>query len=186
MGIGSLLAAARNARFRQCGDGLPSDDGRRRGPRITATFDGDASLRKRPMRRILDPLALMGAQVLSEAEGGRCPIVLKGTANPRRSNIAPPSPRRRSNPPSCSPASTRPADDRDRGASLARPYGEDARPFRRGGRDRTLGRGPADHARRPAGTAAGDRGRSGRSLVGRVSAGRGADHAGLGHRHRRR
>ena len=28
---------------------------------ITATFDGDASLRKRPMRRILDPLALMGA-----------------------------------------------------------------------------------------------------------------------------
>ena len=32
---------------------------------ITTTFDGDASLRKRPMRRILDPLAQMGAQVLS-------------------------------------------------------------------------------------------------------------------------
>ena len=41
---------------------------------ITATFDGDASLRKRPMRRILDPLRLMGGQVLSEADGGRCPI----------------------------------------------------------------------------------------------------------------
>ena len=49
---------------------------------ITATFDGDASLRKRPMRRILDPLRLMGAQVLSEAEGGRCPIVLKGAREP--------------------------------------------------------------------------------------------------------
>ena len=49
---------------------------------MTATFDGDASLRKRPMRRILDPLGLMGAQVLSQAEGGRCPIVLQGTSDP--------------------------------------------------------------------------------------------------------
>ena len=30
---------------------------------ITVTFDGDASLRKRPMRRILDPLERMGARV---------------------------------------------------------------------------------------------------------------------------
>ena len=49
---------------------------------MTATFDGDASLRKRPMRRILDPLRLMGAQVLAEAEGGRCPITLKGARDP--------------------------------------------------------------------------------------------------------
>src|SRR5579872_5017418 len=28
---------------------------------ITAVFDGDASLRSRPMRRVLDPLELMGA-----------------------------------------------------------------------------------------------------------------------------
>ena len=49
---------------------------------VTATFDGDASLRKRPMRRILDPLALMGAEVLSQAEGGRCPIVLRGASEP--------------------------------------------------------------------------------------------------------
>ncbi len=49
---------------------------------ITARFDGDASLRKRPMRRILDPLVLMGAQVLEQAEGGRCPILLKGTPEP--------------------------------------------------------------------------------------------------------
>ena len=31
---------------------------------ITATFDGDASLRKRPMKRVLDPLMRIGAQAL--------------------------------------------------------------------------------------------------------------------------
>ena len=30
---------------------------------MTATFDGDASLRNRPMRRVLDPLRRMGARV---------------------------------------------------------------------------------------------------------------------------
>ena len=45
---------------------------------ITATFDGDASLRKRPMRRILDPLVKMGVSVVSEAEGGRVPLTLRG------------------------------------------------------------------------------------------------------------
>ena len=49
---------------------------------MTTTFDGDASLRKRPMQRILDPMVLMGAEVLSQGEGGRCPIVLRGTAEP--------------------------------------------------------------------------------------------------------
>lgn len=45
---------------------------------ITATFDGDASLRKRPMRRILDPLTRMGTLVLDEAPGGRVPLTLQG------------------------------------------------------------------------------------------------------------
>jgi len=49
---------------------------------ITAVFDGDASLRKRPMRRILDPLELMGARVLEQAEGGRLPLKLKGASDP--------------------------------------------------------------------------------------------------------
>jgi 3-phosphoshikimate 1-carboxyvinyltransferase len=49
---------------------------------ITATFDGDASLRTRPMRRILDPLALMGAQAAMTAEGGRLPITLAGARDP--------------------------------------------------------------------------------------------------------
>jgi len=49
---------------------------------IAATFDGDASLRKRPMRRVLDPLALMGAHVTNAAEGGRLPIRLAGAHDP--------------------------------------------------------------------------------------------------------
>ena len=49
---------------------------------ITATFDGDASLRKRPMRRVLDPVALMGAQVTNAAEGGRLPITIAGARDP--------------------------------------------------------------------------------------------------------
>jgi len=45
---------------------------------ITAIFDGDASLRARPMRRVLDPLELMGARVAEGGEGGRLPLTLKG------------------------------------------------------------------------------------------------------------
>jgi 3-phosphoshikimate 1-carboxyvinyltransferase len=45
---------------------------------ITATFDGDASLRTRPMRRILDPVELMGARTVSAADGGRLPITIAG------------------------------------------------------------------------------------------------------------
>ncbi len=49
---------------------------------ITAIFDGDASLRKRPMRRILEPLELMGAKALQSADGGRLPMTLQGARDP--------------------------------------------------------------------------------------------------------
>jgi 3-phosphoshikimate 1-carboxyvinyltransferase len=49
---------------------------------ITATFDGDASLRSRPMRRVLDPLELMGARVEEAKEGGRLPLSLQGARDP--------------------------------------------------------------------------------------------------------
>jgi 3-phosphoshikimate 1-carboxyvinyltransferase len=49
---------------------------------ITATFDGDASLRQRPMRRVFDPLTLMGARVMSAADGGKLPITLAGARDP--------------------------------------------------------------------------------------------------------
>jgi 3-phosphoshikimate 1-carboxyvinyltransferase len=49
---------------------------------ITAVFDGDASLRSRPMRRILDPLELMGARPGASGEGGRLPLTLNGARDP--------------------------------------------------------------------------------------------------------
>ena len=82
MGIGSILAPEGALDFGNAGTGSRLMMGVVGGHGVTAAFDGDASLRKRPMRRILDPLALMGAEVLSEAEGGRCPILLRGTSEP--------------------------------------------------------------------------------------------------------
>jgi 3-phosphoshikimate 1-carboxyvinyltransferase len=49
---------------------------------IVATFDGDASLRSRPMRRVLDPLELMGARVTGSEDGGRLPLTLAGASDP--------------------------------------------------------------------------------------------------------
>ena len=49
---------------------------------ITAIFDGDASLRTRPMRRVLDPLELMGARVRAGGESGRLPLTLNGARDP--------------------------------------------------------------------------------------------------------
>ena len=48
---------------------------------ITATFTGDASLNKRPMARICDPLALFGAQSFGRA-GGLLPLAIIGAATP--------------------------------------------------------------------------------------------------------
>jgi 3-phosphoshikimate 1-carboxyvinyltransferase len=45
---------------------------------MKTTFIGDASLSKRPMGRVLDPLRQMGVQVLKAAEGDRMPITLRG------------------------------------------------------------------------------------------------------------
>ena len=44
---------------------------------ITATFIGDASLSKRPMNRVIEPLSLMGAE-FSSSPGGRLPLMLRG------------------------------------------------------------------------------------------------------------
>lgn len=47
---------------------------------IAATFTGDASLSRRPMARVTDPLALFGTEVTAR-EGGRLPITLGGAAD---------------------------------------------------------------------------------------------------------
>lgn len=48
---------------------------------ISATFTGDASLRKRPMGRVTDPLGLFGTQAWGR-KGGRLPMTVVGAANP--------------------------------------------------------------------------------------------------------
>ena len=48
---------------------------------ITATFTGDASLRKRPMGRVTDPLSLFGTRAYGR-KGGRLPMTIVGAANP--------------------------------------------------------------------------------------------------------
>ncbi|KQM85274.1 3-phosphoshikimate 1-carboxyvinyltransferase [Sphingomonas sp. Leaf23] len=44
---------------------------------ITATFTGDASLSKRPMGRVIEPLSQMGAEITA-SPGGRLPLMLRG------------------------------------------------------------------------------------------------------------
>ena len=82
VGVGTLLTPRDTLDFGNAGTGSRLLLGVVGGHPIRARFDGDASLRKRPMRRILDPLTLMGATVIEEAEGGRCPIEIQGTAEP--------------------------------------------------------------------------------------------------------
>jgi 3-phosphoshikimate 1-carboxyvinyltransferase len=48
---------------------------------MTATFTGDASLRKRPMGRVTDPLSLFGARAYGRS-GGRLPMTVVGAGNP--------------------------------------------------------------------------------------------------------
>jgi 3-phosphoshikimate 1-carboxyvinyltransferase len=77
-GIGGLVEPSEMLDFGNAGTGARLMMGVAGSHPVTATFDGDASLRKRPMRRILDPLVTMGTAVLSEAEGGRVPLTLRG------------------------------------------------------------------------------------------------------------
>ncbi|HWU26904.1 MAG TPA: 3-phosphoshikimate 1-carboxyvinyltransferase, partial [Rhizomicrobium sp.] len=46
---------------------------------ITVVFTGDASLRRRPMGRVLEPLSLFGAEALTRG-GGLLPLTLRGAA----------------------------------------------------------------------------------------------------------
>ncbi len=46
---------------------------------ISATFIGDASLSKRPMGRVIEPLSQMGA-AFEASEGGRLPLIVRGAS----------------------------------------------------------------------------------------------------------
>jgi 3-phosphoshikimate 1-carboxyvinyltransferase len=82
VGVGGFAAPGKPLDFGNSGTGCRLVMGAVAGCPIAATFDGDASLRKRPMRRILDPLELMGARVISNADSGRLPMTLQGARDP--------------------------------------------------------------------------------------------------------
>lgn len=45
---------------------------------VSAIFTGDASLSRRPMKRVTDPLGMMGARFIAR-EGGRLPLAMQGS-----------------------------------------------------------------------------------------------------------
>ena len=82
VGVGGFAQPAGALDFGNSGTGCRLALGAVAGSPVTATFDGDASLRSRPMRRVLDPLEKMGARVIQAAEGDRLPLTLQGAADP--------------------------------------------------------------------------------------------------------
>ena len=82
VGVGGFRTPAETLDFGNSGTGCRLVLGAVAGCPIRATFDGDASLRRRPMQRILDPLTQMGARHESAAAGGRLPITLAGAREP--------------------------------------------------------------------------------------------------------
>jgi 3-phosphoshikimate 1-carboxyvinyltransferase len=78
VGVGGFAQPSAPLDFGNSGTGCRLVVGAVAGCPITATFDGDASLRKRPMARLLTPLERMGARTLHMADGGRLPITLRG------------------------------------------------------------------------------------------------------------
>ena len=82
VGVAGFAEPAAPLDFGNSGTGCRLVMGAVAGCPITAVFDGDASLRKRPMRRILDPLEKFGARTTEQAEGGRLPVTLKGARDP--------------------------------------------------------------------------------------------------------
>jgi 3-phosphoshikimate 1-carboxyvinyltransferase len=82
VGVGGFREPAATLDFGNSATGCRLVMGAVAGCPITASFDGDASLRKRPMQRILDPVALIGARAVAGAEGGRLPLTLQGARDP--------------------------------------------------------------------------------------------------------
>jgi 3-phosphoshikimate 1-carboxyvinyltransferase len=79
VGVGGFAEPAATLDFGNSGTGCRLMLGAVAGCPVTATFDGDASLRKRPMRRVLAPLEKMGVRTLASADG-RLPVTLVGPA----------------------------------------------------------------------------------------------------------
>src|SRR3984957_6614695 len=91
VGVGGFAEPARSLDFGNSGTGCRLMLGAVAGCPITAIFDGDASLRRRPMRRVLEPLQRIGARANS-AEDGRLPLTVAGARDPIPIVFEPPVP----------------------------------------------------------------------------------------------
>ncbi len=91
VGVGGFAEPANALDFGNSGTGCRLALGAVAGCPITATFDGDASLRSRPMQRFLDPLQRMGARTLASVDG-RLPLTLAGARDPMPIVFQPPVP----------------------------------------------------------------------------------------------
>ena len=81
VGVAGFAEPAAPLDFGNSGTGCRLMLGAVAGCPINAGFDGDASLRKRPMRRVLEPLERIGAHTLV-ANDGRLPLQLAGARDP--------------------------------------------------------------------------------------------------------
>jgi 3-phosphoshikimate 1-carboxyvinyltransferase len=91
VGVAGFAEPAAALDFGNSGTGCRLMLGAVAGCPIAATFDGDASLRQRPMRRVLDPLERIGARTLAATEG-RLPLTLAGAREPIPIVFEPPVP----------------------------------------------------------------------------------------------
>jgi 3-phosphoshikimate 1-carboxyvinyltransferase len=82
VGVAGFAQPRRELDFGNSGTGCRLVMGAVAGCPITAVFDGDASLRSRPMRRVLDPLSQIGARVEKGGQDGKLPLTLKGARDP--------------------------------------------------------------------------------------------------------
>ncbi|MGX1098014.1 3-phosphoshikimate 1-carboxyvinyltransferase [Amorphus sp. MBR-141] len=79
VGVGSLLEPEGALDFGNAGTGVRLILGLLATHPIVATAIGDASLSRRPMARVLDPLRTMGARVIARS-GDRLPLTIRGAA----------------------------------------------------------------------------------------------------------
>jgi 3-phosphoshikimate 1-carboxyvinyltransferase len=91
VGVGGFAEPAHPLDFGNSGTGCRLMLGAVAGCPITAIFDGDASLRRRPMQRVLEPLHRIGARARSAADG-RLPVTLTGAGDPIPIVFQPPVP----------------------------------------------------------------------------------------------
>ena len=77
VGVGGLLQPQRHLDMGNSGTSTRLLMGLVASSRVTATFVGDASLSKRPMARVIEPLGRMGAEITA-APGDRLPLTVRG------------------------------------------------------------------------------------------------------------